>query len=73
MLLSQLTVHRKKRANNTEIRRKLQMTYTKVAAHYLTRRIPRKIQQNRCLAAFSDQTKNSLDLRTRFAMVCSAA
>jgi len=36
MLLSQLTVHRKKRANNTEIRRKLQMTYTKVAAHILT-------------------------------------
>jgi len=35
MLLSQLTVHRKKRANNTEIPRKLQMTYTKVAARYL--------------------------------------
>jgi hypothetical protein len=35
MLLSQLTVHRKKRANNTEIQRKLQMPYTKVAAHYL--------------------------------------
>jgi hypothetical protein len=74
MLLSQLNGSPKKRANNTEIQHKLQMTYTKVAAHFFANLVFDELPSHDLVLRFSAGCRQgilSFESHQSFAMVCS--